>query len=201
MKLRFLVSCLALAFMTTAARAQVGLYVNPIAIHISNSTPDTGPFAFFGDNKTSRTFWGANIGGYYTLFHGEKFDAGLDIRDSIVKGNNASLNSFLLGARISAKPIRTAFKPYAALLGGVGSSKPPTSSVHESKPQFGIFGGLDYALNSHVDFRVVEVGYGSVSTANSGNFGGTLDQPASKLFSVTTGLVFHFNAPVPGGAH
>jgi hypothetical protein len=197
MKLRFLVSCLALALMTTAARAQVGLYVNPIGIHISNSTPDTGPFAFFGENKTSRTFYGANFGAYYTLFRGAKFDAGLDLRDSIVKGNNASLNSFLIGVRVSAKPIRNSFKPYAALLGGVGSSKPPTSSIRETKVQYGIFGGLDYALNGHVDFRAVELGYGSVSTANSGNFGGTLNQPASKLFSVTTGLVFHFNAPIP----
>jgi hypothetical protein len=79
----------------------------------------------------------------------------------------------------------------------VGSSKPPTSTVHETKVQYGIFGGLDYALNGHVDFRAVEVGYGSVATANTGNFGGTLNQPSSKLFSISTGLVFHFSPRVP----
>src|ERR1700743_1665888 len=100
MKLRFLVSCFALAMMTIAARAQVGLYVNPVGIRISNSTPDTGVFAFLGDNQTSRWFYGASIGGYYTLKNTPKWNAALDIRDSIVKGNNASLNSFLLGARV-----------------------------------------------------------------------------------------------------
>jgi hypothetical protein len=197
MKLRFLVSCLALALMTIAARAQVGLYVNPIGIHISNSKADTGPFAFLGDNVTSRTFYGANIGSYYTLFRGSKLDAGLDLRDSIVKGNNASLNSFLIGARVSAKPIN-AFKPYAALLGGVATSRAPTNPAHVSKVQYGIFGWLDYGFSSHVDFRVVEVGYGSATTANSGNFGVAFNQPSSHLFSVSTGLVFHFNAPIPG---
>jgi hypothetical protein len=210
MKLRFLVPCIAFAVITLAARAQdnpstvkpstasttgvgstdVGLYVNPIGISIRNSQADTGPFAFLGDNTTSRTFYGATIGGYVNFFHAQKFDAGIDLRDMIVSGNGAHLNSFLVGGRVIAKPLAESFKPYLQLSIGAGNSKPPTSTVHLTRLQYGIFGGIDYTLAKHVDFRVFELGYGSVSTINSGNFNGTISFPASSLFSVSTGLVF-----------
>jgi hypothetical protein len=210
MKLRSLVVCLAFALMNLAALAQdnpstidastastrgvgpsdVGLYVNPIGIHISNSQADTGTFAFLGNNTTSRTFYGAAIGGYANFFHAQKYDAGVDIRDIIVSANNANLNSFLVGGRIIAKPIAEKFKPYLQLSVGAGRSKPPQSTIHLTRLQYGIFGGLDYTLAKHVDFRAFELGYGSVSTINSGNFNGTTSFSASSLFSVSTGLVF-----------
>ena len=210
MKLRFLVVCLAIVLMNLPAFAQdnpspvnastasttgvgsgdVGLYVNPIGIGIRNSQPDTGVFAFLGDGTTKRTFFGADIGGYVDFFHAQKYDAGLDIRDVIVSANNARLNSFMVGGRVAAKPIAEKFKPYAQLSVGVGSSKAPHSNVRVSKFQFGIYGGLDYTLSKHVDFRAFELGYGSVSTINSGNFNGAMTFPNSSLFSVSAGLVF-----------
>jgi hypothetical protein len=210
MKLRFLVVCLALALMNLPAFAQdnpstvsastasttgigstdIGLYVNPIGIGIRNSQPDTGPFAFLGDNTTSRTFYGADLGGYVNFFHAQKYDAGLDLRDVIVSGNSAHLNSFLVGGRVAAKPLAEKFKPYVQLSVGVGSSKAPHSTVRLSRFEYGIYGGLDYTLSKHVDFRAFELGYGSVSTINSGNFNGATTFPASSLFSVSAGLVF-----------
>jgi hypothetical protein len=210
MKLLCLAPCLALVLLNVAARAQdnpspvtpsteshidigpgdVGLYVNPVTTHITNSQADTGTFAFLGDNTTSRWFWGANIGGYVNFFHHPKFDAGIDVRDSIVGANNASLKSFLVGGRIIAKPIAEKFNPYVQLSVGVGSSKAPHSTVKLSRFEYGIFGGLDYTLSKHVDFRAFELGYGSVSTISSGNFGGTVSFPNSRLFSVSSGLVF-----------
>ena len=210
MKLRFLVLCLALALSTFAAHAQdnpspvnpsnasttgvgpgdVGLYVNPVGIHITNSQPDFGTFAFLGDNTTSRMFWGADFGGYVNFFHAQGFDAGIDIRDAIVTGNNARLNSFLVGGRVVAKPIAEAFKPYLQLSVGAGSSKAPTSPIKITRFQYGLYGGLDYTLSKHVDFRAFEIGYGSVSTINSGNFNGTVSFPASRLLSISWGLVF-----------
>jgi hypothetical protein len=210
MKLRLLVVCLAFAVMNVSVFAQdnpspvnastastrgvgstdVGLYVNPIGIGIRNSMADTGTFAFLGNGTTSRTFYGAAIGGYVNFFHAQKYDAGLDIRDVLVSANNARLNSFLVGGRIAVKPIAEKFKPYVQLSVGVGSSKAPHSTVHVSKFQYGIYGGLDYTLAKHVDFRAVELGYGSVSTINSGNFNGPTTFPSSSLFSVSTGLVF-----------
>ena len=210
MKLQLLVPCFALALLNLTARAQdnpsqvnpatssqigvgstdVGLYVNPVGIHITNSQADTGPFAFLGANATARTFYGANIGGYINFYHAPRFDAGVDIRDSIVASNNAHLNSFLVGARVIAKPIAESFKPYLQVSIGVGSSKPPTSPIHLNRLQYGIFGGLDYTLAKHVDFRAFELGYGAVTTINSGDFGGPVTFPSSRLFSVSTGLVF-----------
>ena len=197
MKLRFLVPCLALALSTVAASAQVGLYINPIAQRISNSQvdPEPDPFGFLGANTTSRTFWGPNIGGYYEFFHGEKLDAGIDIRDSIVHGNGASLNSLLFGARVSSKPIATSFVPYAQFSGGIGTSKAATSPIRQNRGTFNISGGVDYRFSSHVDFRVIEIGYGTVSTVNSGNFGGPTKLGSSTLFNFSTGLVFRISAP------
>jgi hypothetical protein len=195
MKLRFVVPCLMFAFMAVAARAQVGLYVNPVGIHVSNSQADTGPFAFLGNGNTSRTFYGVNLGGYYEFFHGAKGDVALDVRDSITKSNNATLNSFLFGLHVAAKPTKYGLKPFAQVSVGVGTTKPPTSSVHLSRGTYGIYGGVDYPLNSHVDFRAVEVSYSSLSTVSSGNFGGTTSFGASRLFGVSTGLVFRFGGP------
>jgi hypothetical protein len=166
------------------------LYVNPIGIGISNSKADSGVFAFLGDNTTSRTFYGADIGGYVNFFHAQKYDAGVDVRDIIVSANSAHLNSFLIGGRIAAKPLAEKFKPYLQLSVGAGRSKPPHSPIHLTRLQYEIYGGLDYTLSKHVDFRAFELGYGAVSTINSGNFNGTTSFSASRLFSVSTGLVF-----------
>jgi hypothetical protein len=210
MKLRLLVVCLAFALMNFTAFAQdnpstvsastasttgvgstdIGLYVNPIGIGISNSKADTGVFAFLGEGTTQRTFYGADLGGYVNFFHAQKYDAGLDIRDIIVSGNGAHLNSFLVGGRVAVKPLAEKFKPYVQLSVGVGSSKAPHSPIKLNRFQYGIYGGLDYTLSKHVDFRAFELGYGSVSTINSGNFNGTSSFSASSLFSVSTGLVF-----------
>jgi hypothetical protein len=210
MKLQLLVVCLAFALTNLAALAQdnpstvsastasttgvgstdIGLYVNPIGISISNSKPDTGVFAFLGDGATQRTFYGAAIGGYVNFFHAQKYDAGVDLRDIIVSGNGAHLNSFLVGGRVAVKPLAEKFKPYAQLSVGVGSSKAPHSPIKLNRFQYGIYGGLDYTLAKHVDFRAFELGYGSVSTINSGNFNGTTSFSASSMFSVSTGLVF-----------
>jgi hypothetical protein len=210
MKLQLFVVCLAFALTNLAALAQdnpstvsastasttgvgstdIGLYVNPIGISISNSKPDTGVFAFLGDGATQRTFYGAAIGGYVNFFHAQKYDAGVDLRDIIVSGNGAHLNSFLVGGRVAVKPLAEKFKPYAQLSVGVGSSKAPHSPIKLNRFQYGIYGGLDYTLAKHVDFRAFELGYGSVSTINSGNFNGTTSFSASSMFSVSTGLVF-----------
>ncbi|PMX77700.1 hypothetical protein C1X47_32770, partial [Pseudomonas sp. MPR-R2A2] len=83
-----------------------------MATRISNSQADSGVFSFLGDGTTSRMFWGANIGGYYDRWHGEKFDAGIDIRDQIIGANNARENNFLLGARVVAKSLSPSWRPY-----------------------------------------------------------------------------------------
>src|SRR6185437_5088050 len=54
MRLRYVLAAVVLAAVAASASAQVGVYVNPVFTRISNSTPDTGPFAFLGEGATAR---------------------------------------------------------------------------------------------------------------------------------------------------
>jgi hypothetical protein len=190
MKLRLPVLALALATITLGASAQVGLYLNPIVTRVSNSQADTGPFAFLGQNQTSQIFGGIVIGGYYEAYHAPKFDLSVDLRDAIEHGNDASLNSFLIGGRISAKPMKYALKPYAQISFGDGRTKSPLSPISASKLVYDIYGGVDRPLSKHVDWRVIEIGYGSLTTISSDLYSGPTKIPAAKLLNFSTGLVF-----------
>jgi hypothetical protein len=130
MKLRFLAPALALVLTTIAAHAQIGIYVNPVVSHISNSTADTGPYAFLGDGQKAQTFGGVDFGGYYDFAHLSKADVSADVRDTIQHGNNASFNSFMVGLRLAAKPMAFAgLKPYAQLSVGEGRTRAPLSNA------------------------------------------------------------------------
>jgi len=190
MRLKFLLPAFALALSAAAAHAQAGLYLNPIVSRVGISTPDTGPFAFLGQNKTSRIFGGVMLGGYYEFSHQPKFDAGIDLRDEIEHGNNASLNSFLIGARIAGHPGVFGIKPYLQIMGGSGRSNSPLSPVHITKAEYGAFLGVDKPLNRHVEWRLLELGYSSVTTISSATYGGPTPIPAAKMINASTGFVF-----------
>jgi len=192
MRLKFLLPAFALALSTAAAHAQAGIYLNPIFTRVSISTQDTGPFAFLGQNKTSRIFGGVMLGGYYEFSHQPKFDVGVDLRDEIEHSNNASLNSFLIALRVSAHPMVFQLKPYVEIAGGEGRSESPLSPVHVTKAEYGGFLGLDKRLNRHVDWRIVELGYSSVTTISSAIYNGPTPIPAAKMINASTGFVFRF---------
>ena len=183
---------LATAALPSVLHAQGGLYINPIATRISNSTTDSGTFAFLGQNITSRVFWGVNFGGYYDVKLNERFAVGGDVRDSILHGNNAGLNNFLVGLRVS-RPAPERLRPYVEPFVGAGTSRAPETTIHVTKVEYGVFAGLDYALGHHVDFRTIEVGYGSLSTASSVTIGGggsSRTFPSATLLNFSSGLVF-----------
>ena len=192
MKLRFLVLVFALAITSLAAHAQTGLYFNPVVTRISNSTPDTGPFAFLGPDTTSRIFGGVDFGGYYTFAHYEKFDVSADLRDAVEHGNSAFINSFLVGLHVASKPLSYGFRPYLQLSVGDGRTESPLNPRHVSKVEYDVFVGVDKAIAKHVDFRVIEVGYGAVDTISSATVGSSAPLPASKLLNFSSGLVFRF---------
>src|ERR1035437_6024750 len=175
MKLRYLATVVVLALTTVAAHAQsqgnVGLYFNPIATRVSNSVVDSGPFAFLGQNTTSRVFWGYNLGGYYDFYHAGNLTAGFDMRFSDQHANNAMLKDFLVGVRVSGTPFSRPIKPYIEAAFGKGTTKAPASTVHLGKVDYAIFGGVDYTLSRHVDFRAIEVGYGALATVSSATVG------------------------------
>lgn len=199
MKLRHLATVVFLALTTIAAHAQteqgnVGLYFNPIAIRASNSIAESGPYAFLGQNSTSQVFFGYDLGGYYDFFHSGKLATAFDMRYSDLHANNALLRDFLVGIRVSATPFNRPFKPYIQASIGPGTTKAPSSTVHVTKLDYAIFGGVDYTVAHHVDFRVFEVGYGALTTASSATVGagGNVAIPATKMLNFSSGLVFRF---------
>ncbi len=192
MTLRSLIVFAVLAVAPAAASAQTGLYLNPIAIRVSNSVADKGTFAFLGQNQTAQTFWGVNFGGYFDFKNPRPIKFGLDMRDSILHGSGASLNNFLVGIRISGRPFNNALKPYIEPVVGEGHSRAPFTAITVGKVEYGAFAGVDYATSHHIDFRLVEVGYQSLITASSETIGGTATIPSSTMLSVSTGLVFRF---------
>jgi hypothetical protein len=191
MKLLFSLVLSALFLIPATSHAQIGLYVNPVATRVSNSKADSGVFAFLGDGSTSRMFWGANIGGYYDRWHGEKYDAGIDIRDTIMGANNARLNNFLIGARVVAKSWSPNWRPYVQLSGGAGTTRAPHSTVKTSRATYGVFVGADYKLSRAIDLKAFEIGYGSLTTISSATVGSAVTSyPSSNLIQVSAGLVF-----------
>ena len=197
MRLRYVLAAVVLAAVAASARAQIGVYVNPVFNKISNSTPDTGPFAFLGEGATSRTFGGVDLGGYYDITKGPGPKFGVDARFTTVHSGNAFLNVFSLAARVESKPLVYGLRPYAQLAAGAATSKSDQTLVHTTRGEFALFGGLDYPLSRHVDFRIVEIGYGRVTTTNSYIYGGPTPIGSSSLVQVSSGLVFRFH--VPGG--
>jgi hypothetical protein len=189
MNLKLLLVVAGLSLSPAVVRAQGGLFVNPIAIRISNSTADTGTFAFLGNGQTSRMFYGVQFGGYYDFLHNEKLEAGLSLRDSIVHGNDALLNNLLVGVHVA--PIRAdqRFTPYIEPVIGVGSSRAPATAIHVNKFEAGVFAGVDVKLNRHIDLRALEVGYGTLLTASSETIGGTRPIPSASLLSFSSGFV------------
>jgi hypothetical protein len=181
--------------LTSGAHAQVGLFFNPIVTRASNSQADGGPFAFLGQGNTSAIFGGLSIGGNYTFIHGEKYDVAGEFRDEIEHGHSALLNSAMVGARIKGHLNRSAFKPYLQGMVGGGLTHSQHSPVRADKAMFKVYAGADYAISKHVDFRAIEIGYGSLTTINSGLYGGS-PQPAVNLLSFSTGFVFRI--PIKG---
>jgi opacity protein-like surface antigen len=203
MKLRYLATVVLLALTTVAAYAQtdntqsdnkVGLYFNPLATRVSNSVQDSGPFNYFKPGATSQVLYGFDFGGYYEFIHSGNLDAGLDLRESDMHTNNALLKSFLLGVHVSAHPFKRPFKPYLLATIGYGTTKSPQSTIHLTKVDYGVFAGVDYTLQRHVDYRILELGYGSLITSSSATIGGggNIAIPSSTLLSFSTGLVFRF---------
>ena len=184
----------ALGLFPAAAHAQIGVYLNPVAIRVSNSVKDTGPFAFLGQNSTSSVLFGYTLGGYDDFFHSGKLNAGIDMRLSDLHANNAMLRDFALGVRVSGTPFTRPIKPYVQASVAVATTKAPQSAVHTTKGAYILYGGADYTLARHVDLRMIEIGYGSLTTVSSATVGsgGTVAIPASKLLSFSSGLVFRF---------
>ena len=176
MKLRS-IAAVAVSLYGLAARPRSASF-NPVAIRVSNPTADAGPFAFLGQNSTSQVFYGYASGGYYDFLR----RPGLcRIRRARVRLARQQCHAEELpgGRARLRKPFRRPFKPYARFSFGVSTTKAPASTIHVSKFDYALYGGVDYHPQKHIDFRVLEIGYGSVTTVSTADVGGggTLTSP------------------------
>ena len=187
---KLLPACL-LGIAASGAQAQYSAYFNPIVTRVSNSQVDTGTFAYLGQGNTSALRGGVSIGASYVFGHASRANFGVDLRDEWQRGSNALLNDFLIGVRAEGK-VGDRLKPYVQISGGAGTTRAPFTAVRTSKGLFKVYGGLDYAVNHRLDFRVIEIGYGSLTTANTALYNSTSSYPASTLISFSSGLVVHF---------
>ncbi len=172
MKLRFLLLALATIFVAGNARAQGGAYFNPIVTIVHNSTTDTGPFAFLGENQKQQVFGGMMFGGYYDFYQTPGFKLGLDLRDEIEHGNDAGLNTFLFSPRFTYLPKNSKLKPYVQIGIGAGRTHSPKNPIHITRLESVFLVGVDRPISRHVDWRVFEVGAGTVQTASSSSLAG-----------------------------
>ena len=198
MNLRSLIVGVALAIAPAAAHAQVGLYINPAAELVTNSVADSGLYAFLGQNSKSAVFYGFDVGGYYEHKTGLPYlKAGVELHDSLLHANNAKLNNFDAGLRLSFKPFHNGFKPVVEPWIGAAASRAPFTSINVTKKiEYGITGGLEYETHHHIDFRLIDVTYGKLTTVSSATIGGAVSGgvsiPASTGVSFTSGFVFRF---------
>lgn len=179
MKLRCLIVLFVFALSTAAARAQLAIYGNFGATHVSDNS-----------NHTTNWFYGPGVGVYYDFVHFGPIAAGVDLRGNFLFGSHEKYRSGLIGVRLAAKPPLLPIKPYAQFSIGAGGAKADGSAKfpdtnYSTKFQYEVLGGLDLTILPRIDLRVAEVGYGRMSGIN----GGTI-APAANLVTVSSGIVF-----------
>jgi hypothetical protein len=185
MKLRWLTILLALATFSASAHAQIGIYGAFNTVHLNNAT------SVGISTPTAAWYTGAEAGVYYDFLHMGPIALGADLRGNLLSGNQQKYRSALFGLRLAANPPVLPIRPYVQASIGVGGASHSglygVGTIYSDKFQYLVAGGLDYTLVPHVDFRVVEVGYGRMSGVSSGG-----SAPTATLVSVSTGLVVRF---------
>jgi hypothetical protein len=176
MKLRWLTFLLTLAMSTSAAHGQVGIYGNFATLHLSNN----------GANSWS---YGPGGGIYYDFVHLGPIHIGGDLRGNVLWGNQVNYWSGLGGVRVVVKPPLLPFRVYGQGSAGVGGTKASGNvgnlpNSYNNKFQWDVFGGTDVTLLPHIDWRVVELGYGRMSGATSGTVA-----PSVGVFTLSSGIV------------
>ena len=170
---------LALMFSTAAASAQVGIYGNFATVHLNG-----------GLNSWS---YGPGAGIYYDFVHLGPIRIGGDLRGNVLWGRDVNYWSGLGGVRLVVKPPILPLRVFGLGSAGVGGVKAAGSlgnlpDSYNNKFQWDVFGGTDFTVIPHVDWRVVEVGYGQMTGTN----GGTAST-STGVFTLSSGIVLRLS--------
>ena len=190
--------------LAAAAHAQViSIYATSSSDRFSNV--QTGSVLTpSGVQNRYTNFWTTGVGGGVTFnfLPVGPVRLGLDFRGSTRQGT-VGADTAMAGFKVGFHPPVIPIKPYLQASGGyvatrtvnVSSGVPPNSTFNNQYAAWEILGGVDFPLAPFLDVRLVEVGGGTgygVGIYNAGNgfLGGS--QPTVSMFTVNSGLVFHF---------
>jgi hypothetical protein len=167
----------ALVVAALPAHAQLGIYGGFAAGQL------TVPVA---NVNSSEWAYGGNFGAYLARGHFGFFRAGLDARAEILKGSAGSSvagsasyseDAGYIGPRVGFRPHIVPIQPYVEGLVGAAHISDTATTVHsipvgttgfinpqESQTKFSyqIVAGLDYTIFPRIDWRVAEIGYGTL---------------------------------------
>ncbi len=192
-------SSLAVLFsvMTCAAQAQiVSVYGTYSPVRVSGVHNGGSGSTAAGYSNTS--FWASGVGGGATLgvLPIGPIHIGLDLRGSTRPGANGA-DLVLAGVKVGLKLPFLRVKPYVQGSGGylgtrtviaLGETTGATETDHFAA--YEILGGVDYKFLPFIDLRLVEVGGGKAYFLSGAGESGINYSPG--LFTVNTGVVFHF---------
>jgi hypothetical protein len=181
MKISLLTGLGVVAFWAVSAQAQIAAYGKLDLVHYSDNLTNNAP-----------TFYGGGLGIYDDFIHLGPLRAGLDLRGDLAKSSDYDYRSAMVGARVAVKAPILPYRPYVQGSVGAGGTKSKNTAVginaqYQGRLTWEVFGGVDFALLPHIDFRVVEVGFGKQSSATGVNYSG-----GPSLVSVSSGLVVRF---------
>jgi hypothetical protein len=156
----------------TRANAQTAIYGQFNATHF-NSLPNTNEWGYGG------------AFGIYSDFVKLPFArVGGDLRFQFTRpASNTTLFSTLVGPRFDLHPKIVPLNPYAEILIGGGHFSYGNNAPSTTQFDWRAIGGVDKTLLPHVDWRVVEVSYGTLNT-----YAGVL-----KPLTVGTGVVLRLH--------
>ena len=174
-----------LAACSVMVRAQaVSLYVTSSSARFSN--------AQVGLQGQTSSYWTSGIGGGLTLnmVPVGPIRFGVDLRGSTRPGAPGA-DTAMGGIRLGIKPPLFPIKPYIQASGGYVATRSRAISAGGSFQNryagWEVLGGLDFPLVPFFDVRLIEVGGGS-----GYRVGNTSGVPDISLFTINSGLVFHF---------
>jgi hypothetical protein len=187
-----------------AAHAQVvSIYATSSSARFSNVQTGTN-LTPSGYQNQYTNFWKTGIGGGVTfnILPVGPIRLGLDFRGSTRQGT-VGADTAMAGFKVGFHPPVIPIKPYLQASGGyvatrtvnVSSGATSNSTFNNQYAAWEILGGVDFPIVPFLDVRLVEVGGGTgygvgTYSLGTGFIGGP--RPTISMFTVNSGLVFHF---------
>jgi hypothetical protein len=144
--------------------------------------------------SSTYTFHGAGVGIYDDFLHLGPVRFGMDVRGDLETTDKLQYQSVLAGFRVVGKLPVLPFRPYAEALIGEGGTRDKgpyavgiTNVPYAHKLTYALLTGLDWSIFPHIDFRVLEIGYGRQSESTGFN-----TTTSDSMLLLSSGVVVRF---------